>query len=324
MSLPLMTTTQEFEHYIQSQNAFGKVFGNLDMEEDEWYTCDFVAGNDAWISRDDVGVYRYFSKTRWGGTISLNIFDVVEIVLGSADDAENAFQSARSLLANLFGLKLKDEWALREAQKYQSNLQYIRGERKDLERAYPVLYPYVQKYRLILEYFNDHQEDKLFRVFSYQNQHVFFSATNRIKDKLGISQSTATRSINMLTLMGLIVKVPHQKLPGRMLKISDEIMSHRIKHGYVGGKRITFYTVPKYSYEALDFAEKIVLKLQAAGAWGSLLTKEKVAKHFGDESANRVYLAEYTVKKVNSTDTSTLIKDAEYISFGLEDDPIPF
>ncbi|MNW32981.1 hypothetical protein D3C74_99340 [compost metagenome] len=321
---PAMKSTQEFEQYIQAQNIFGRVFSNLDMEEDEWYYCDFIAGNDAWISKDEAGVYRYFSKARWGGTISLNIFDVVEIVLGGANDAGNAFQNARKQLANLFELDLEDEWVLQQYQKYQSNLQYICGGRKDLEQAYPVLYPYLQKYRLILEYFNDHQEDKVFRVFSYQNQHVFFSATNRIKVKLGISQSTLTRSINMLTLLGLIIKIPHQKLPSRMLEISDAILSYRIKQGYVGGKRITFYTVPEYSNETLQLAEKVVITLQAAGAWGSLLTKEKVIKHFGEERANQVYLAEYTVKKVNSATTSTLVDDAEDILIDIEDDPIPF
>ncbi|WP_091013363.1 hypothetical protein [Paenibacillus amylolyticus] len=121
-------------------------------------------------------------------------------------------------------LELKDEWVLQQAQKYQSNLKYIRGEGKDLEQAYPVLFQFIQKYYAILEYFNDHQEDKLYRVFSYANQHVFFSATNRIKERLKISQPTVTRSINMLTLLGLIIKIPHQKLPGRMLEISDAIL----------------------------------------------------------------------------------------------------
>lgn len=319
-----MKSTQEFEQYIQAQNIFGRVFSNLEMEEDEWYYCEFIAGNDAWISKDEAGVYRYFSKTRWGGTISLSIFDIAEIILGDGMK-ENAFQNARSQLAKLFGLdNLKDEWVLQQYQKYQNNLQYIRGERKDLEQAYPVLYPYLQKYRLILEYFNDHQEDKVFRVFSYQNQHVFFSATNRIKVKLGISQSTLTRSINMLTLLGLIIKIPHQKLPSRMLEISDAILSYRIKQGYIGGKRITFYMIPDYSNETLEFAEKVVLSLQAAGAWGSLLTKEKVIKHFGEDRANQVYLAEYTVKKVDSENTYTLVDDAEDILIDIEDDPIPF
>ncbi|QZN76186.1 hypothetical protein [Paenibacillus sp. DR312] len=321
---PVIKSTQEFEHYIQRENAFGKVFGNLDMVEDEWYYCDFVSGNDAWISKDEAGVYRYFSKTKLGGTISLNIFDVVEIVLGNADEAENAFQSARSLLANLFELELKDEWVLQQAQKYQSNLQYIRGERKDLEQAYPAVFQFIQKYYAILEYFNDHQEDKLYRVFSYENQHVFFSATNRIKEKLNISQSTVTRSINMLALSGLIVKIPHQKLPSRMLEISDAILSYRMNQGYIGGKRITFYTIPEYSNETLQLAEKVVIILQAAGVWGSLLTKEKVSKHFGEARANQVYLAEYTVKKINSADNSTLVDDAEDILIDIEDDPIPF
>ncbi|WP_025680631.1 hypothetical protein [Paenibacillus massiliensis] len=319
---PTITTTQEFEQYIQAQNIFGMVFSNLNMEEDIWYYCDFIAGNDAWIAKDEAGVYRYFSKTNSGGTISLNIFDVVEIVLGDGT-RENAFQNARNQLANLFGLVLKDEWLLQQYQKYQSNLQYIRGERKDLEQAYPALFPYIQKYRLILEYLNDHQEDGLFRVFSYQKQHVFFSATNRIKDKLKISQSTVSRSINMLTLIGLIVKVPHHKLPSRLLEISDRIISYRIERGYVGGKRITFYTVPRYSDEALEFGEKVVKKLQATGTWRSILSKEKVIKHFGEDRANQVYLAEYTVKEVNLTNTSTLV-DAEENLINIEDDIIPF
>ncbi|WP_339179267.1 hypothetical protein [Paenibacillus sp. FSL R5-0701] len=321
---PAIKSTQEFEQYIQAQNIFGRVFSNLDIEETEWYYCEFIAGNDAWISKDEAGVYRYFSKTRWGGTISLSIFDIAEIILGDGMK-ENAFQNARSQLAKLFGLdKLKDEWVLQQYQKYQNNLQYIRGERKDLEQAYPIVYPYIQKYRIIMEYFNEHQEDGLFRVFSYKGDHIFFTATNRIKDKLGISQSTVTRSINMLTLLGLIIKIPHQKLPSRMLEISDAILSYRKNQGYVGGKRITFYTIPEYSNETLQLAEKVVITLQAAGAWGSLLTKEKVIKHFGEAKANQVYLAEYTAKKVNSADNSKSIVETEDISFDLEDDPIPF
>ncbi|WP_339298055.1 hypothetical protein MKY92_25195 [Paenibacillus sp. FSL R5-0623] len=74
----------------------------------------------------------------------------------------------------------------------------------------------------------------------------------------------------------------------------------------------------------MQLAEKVVIILQAAGVWGSLLTKEKVSKHFGEARANQVYLAEYTVKKINSADNSTLVDDAEDILIDIEDDPIPF
>ncbi|WP_091013364.1 hypothetical protein [Paenibacillus amylolyticus] len=82
--------------------------------------------------------------------------------------------------------------------------------------------------------------------------------------------------------------------------------------------------IPDYNNETLEFAEKVVLSLQAAGAWGSLLTKEKVIKHFGEAKANQVYLAEYTAKKVNSADNSKTIVETEDLSFDFEDDPIPF
>lgn len=88
------------------------------------------------------------------------------------------------------------------------------------------LFQYVQKYCSVLECFNDHVKNKIYRIFSYRGQHIFFLANNRIKEKLEISQSTATRSINVLALIGLIVKIPHQSLPSQLLEISDRIWNH--------------------------------------------------------------------------------------------------
>ncbi|MFC0212121.1 hypothetical protein ACFFK0_06570 [Paenibacillus chartarius] len=293
-------TTQEFDRYVQTRNIFSELFINLDMEEREWYCCEFILGNDAWISKDENGVYRYFSKTRFGSTIGLNIFDVIEILFCGDQETGNAFQNARNKLAKILGLEgLRDEWKIQQWEKYQNNLEYVRGGRGELAQEYPELYQFIQKYRAILEYFNTHNEEGLFRSFSYQYEHVFFTSTNRIKEKLGISQSTVTRSINMLTLIGMLVKIPHHKLPRQLLEISNQILEYRSNRGYKGGKRITFYRVPKYDNETLESAEEIVKKLQAAGVWGSLISKEKVIKIFGEAKAKDVFLSDYVVKKAD-------------------------
>ncbi|WP_248928939.1 hypothetical protein [Paenibacillus hamazuiensis] len=295
-------TTREFERHVQTRNLFGEIFINLDMEEQVWYHCEFIVGNDAWISKDSIGIYRYFSKTHFGGTIGLNIFDVIEILFCGDEEAGDAFQNARNRLAKIVGLEgLKDEWKVQQFEKYQNNLVYIRGGRAELEQEYPEVFKFIQRYRPILEYMNSHKEEGLFRAFTYRDEHVFFTSTNRIKEKLGISQSTAARSVNMLTLIGLIIKIPHDKLPSKLLEISNRILEYRANNGFKGGKRITFYRVPYYDRETLESAEEIVKKLQAAGVWGSLISKERVIKLFGDAKAKEVFLADYVVKQADIT-----------------------
>ncbi|KIL38692.1 hypothetical protein SD70_24915 [Gordoniibacillus kamchatkensis] len=309
-------TIQEFDRYVQTRKLFGEIFINLDMEEQVWYHCELIFGNDAWISKDESGIYRYFSKIHFGGTIGLNIFDVIEILYCDEKENGDAFQNARNRLAKIAGLEdLRDEWRVQQFEKYQNNLMYIRGGRAELEQEYPEVFQFIQRYRPILEYMNSHKEEGLFRVFSYQGEHIFFASTYRLKEKLGISQSTASRSVNMLTLIGMIEKIPHDKLPVQLLGISSRILEHRASKGYKGGKRITLYGVPEYNKETLESAEEVVKKLQDAGSWGSLITKEKVIKFFGEAKAKEVFLADYVIKEVDiaaSEDESDMQIDKEW------------
>lgn len=321
-SVQYIRTIQQFDQYVQTKNIFAELFENLDLEEREWYNCELIAGNDAWISKDENSIYRYFSKTRFGGTVGLNIFDIIEILYFQENG--HTFQDVRNKLAGLLGIEeLRDEWKIQQYEKYKNNLEFIRGGRRDLEQAFPELNQFIQKYRSILEYMNGHQEEGLFRRFSHQGEHVFFTASNHLKEKLAISQSTVTRSINMLTLIGLIIKIPHHKLPSRLLEISDNIMSYRFDKGYLGGKRITFYQVPLYNEDLLEAAEAVVNKLQAAGVWGSLITKDKVIKLFGEVRAKEVFLAEYIAKKVDVSNNDSDTQQAN-LEMPDDDDPIPF
>lgn len=218
-------------------------------------------------------------------------------------------KSLHSQENSLLNENLTNEWTVQQWEKYQSNLKYLRNSNNELERNHPVLYKFIQKYLSVLEYLNTHRMEGIRRSFSYQGEHVFFTSTIRIQEYVGISQSSAVRSVNMLTLIGMIMKIPHDKLPGKLLYISNRIMQNRILKGYKGGKRITFYQVPKYNKEILDSAEETVKKILESGMWGSIISKRRVENVFGVEKAKEVFLPDYQVKKVLVETEDTLLSD---------------
>ncbi|MFI8715177.1 hypothetical protein [Brevibacillus brevis] len=322
-------TTQELVDLANTTNMFAVIFGNLKgIMTDTFFSCHLVSNNFAWISKDDNNVYRYYSKRKGGNTIGLSVFDLLEIIDEDGIDEKRGFHYAKEELARLLDLQnLKDQWVIDQCEKYQSNLRYIRNETTDINPRFPVLDNFMQKYLPILIYLNTKCEEGIFRSFSYHGEHIFFTSTYRIEEMVGIRQSTVSRSINMLTLIGLIEKVPHDKLPSHLLEISDRIMESRFKKGYKGGKgkggkRITFYRVPKYNKETLESAEEMVKKINESGMWASQISERRVEKVFGVEKAKEVFLPDYQVKTVrNESEESPQSVDIPSIE---DYDNIPF
>ncbi|ASS66978.1 hypothetical protein [Paenibacillus sp. RUD330] len=321
----LIGTTQKLVDLANRVNMFEIVFENLKcIQENTYFPCQLVQNNFAWISKHEKDVYRYYSKRDGGNTIGLSIFDLIEIIDGVNIGEKAGFRHAQEELARLLDLEgLRDEWKINQWEKYQNNLQALRDNNQKFEREFPSLYKLVQKYLTYLEYFNTHEEEGIFRSFSYREEHVFFTSTNRIKEKLGKSQSTVTRSVNLLTLLGMIEKIPHNQLPSHLLEISNRILERRINKGYKGGKRITFYQVPKYTKQTLDSAEDIATKVHESGMWESQIKREKVEKVFGKEIADRVFLSDYHVPKNKSDTVGVRLNDDDnpYIE---KFDDIPF
>lgn len=286
----LNITTQQFEQFALHNNLFGRIYANIPDQENRIFPCQLVSKNIAWISMDQNGVYRYFTKRKNGRTIGFNIFDFIETVdgIGIGTHAADSFIKARQELAKMFHIQeLHDEWSLQESQKYEYNLDLLQDGIARIKQRQPVLYEYIKSFVPLLILLNYWGKEHIYPKFRCNGESVLFVSSTELKNRLGdlYERSTITRAINMFALIGILIKIPHTEL-------SDELwdIAKGIHGGRKGHKFINFYQIPRYSDEILAEAEQLVMKLLQHGMSNvGKITKEKIETFFGKEYALRVF-----------------------------------
>lgn len=75
-----ITKHTEYVDYISKVNlsCLFNVFDGWDIGK--IYSCPIIDGNFGWISKDDNGFYRYFTKTKDGHSYSLSFLDLIEVI----------------------------------------------------------------------------------------------------------------------------------------------------------------------------------------------------------------------------------------------------
>lgn len=285
-----MITTEQFDQFALQNNLFGRIYANIPGEENIFFPCQLVSSNIAWISKDKKGVYRYFTRRPNGRTIGLNIFDFIETVegIGIGTNATDSFFKSRQELAKLFHIEeLHDEWSLQENQKYDYNLDLLQDGMARIKQRQPILYDYIKGFVPLLILLNSWGKEHIYPKFRCNGESVFFVSSTELKNRLGdlYERSTITRAINMLALIGLLIKIPHTELSDELWEIAKGIHGGRKGH-----KFINFYQIPRYSDEILAEAEQLVMKLLQHGMSNvGKITKEKIETFFGKEYALRVF-----------------------------------
>ncbi|MGG1534802.1 MULTISPECIES: hypothetical protein [Brevibacillus] len=292
----LVQTFDKLKELALTTNMFELIFPNLrQYQEGQKLPCELRENSIAWIAKDpQKGVYRYFSE-KDGKIIGINIFDLLEIVDGVEDNPREGFRKAILELARLLDLdQLKDSWVLDQESKYERNLKVLQTAQAKMKRKYPTLGGFmVDEHLRVLEFMHHYGKSHVNRLMNHQGEAIFYIATTHIAEAIDdgkLDQPAVSRTINLLTAIGLIEKIPYEELSKEQLDIAIGIRG-------ANGKRqlVTYYRMPDYTDPStFQAAEDMARKLSEVGIRKARdMTEEKLRSHFGNELAKSVYLPHY-------------------------------
>jgi len=285
-------------------------------EVNKFYDCVLIEGNFAWISMDEDGSYRYFSKAKNGATTGLDWFDLIMII----EDLDIA--GARMKLSDDLNLTYKErKWEMKMQMKYVNNIIKIERAYDNWEERYPNLYQFSKNYLYILEKLNAWglahiTTDKE----SVKGESVFFVSTTHIADSIKANlikadQPMVSRAINMFAILGFINKINPDEVPEHLFKIAKELRGDRLEFKY-----ITFYSLPIINSKTLAKAERIAKKLEKNKITNmQQISKKKIIEIFGQDFADTIYSIQPTL---NNGEKKQYIKQRQELEHDFSD--IPF
>lgn len=282
-------THQDFTKYILRQNLFAKIFKDIQKYEGrDSFPCVLFSENWASISKDDKGIYHYFTNRPGGVSVSLNLFDFVEIICAEKDET---FIDIRRRLITLLGCSYSEQkWETKQLNKIRMNKEILNSAIHDWKQRYPSMYKLIRSYLDILLAINSHNEKTVIsKKYSHKNEALFFLSSRYLADFLDREPSNVRRAINLFACLGLIEKVPPniENFPLEFLQ-----SAFKIKGNISDYKLITFFIIPQYTQKLLRNAEAKAKKLLEHNITNiNKLNEKNMIVVFGEDEARSVYYA---------------------------------
>lgn len=267
--------TEKSVHEFFTRIPLSEILINTSTEN-TFFPCILIEKNFAWISTNQSGHSRYFTKSSDEPVWMMDIEDLFEIQYGLSQEEMMSF------LVEYFHLQCEEyEWKQKQRQKYQNNDWFL----SETLSSYSNLHQLISPLSTLLSVFNDYGKSFLFREsLSYQNQNLFFASSKQLSERLPeMSYSKANKCLNLFAVLGLIEKVPQELLPKEYyekLIYSEKKMG---KHSSVN-----FFIVHDFLKVAEESEKRAGLLLEH-GVRYSNLSKSIVEKLFGESFAHKVY-----------------------------------
>lgn len=265
---------------------------------DTYFPCSIFEGNYAWISKNENGHFRYFSKIQNANAISLDLIDLLEIYFGCST-SEAIARSVKE-----FKIKfMEDIWVESQNKKYLSNLTMIHGSKKMIEEDYPYLYQYLKGHLKVLETMNVIANINIKKQeFGFDGHNIFFASNSYIADFLGnYTISTTNKVINLFAVLGLIKKIKEEYIPNQLLQESKVIADQRNL-----GNIISYYVIPPMGDTLSEANKKAEILLENHISYSNI-SRAKIAFVFGEEFAKSIYVQEIQKNKIKKADVPNLI-----------------
>ncbi|MFD1173939.1 hypothetical protein [Oceanobacillus picturae] len=280
---------EDFTRYVLRENMFSDIFIELQQyKEKRSFPCILFPGNWASVSKDGKGIYHYFTNRPEGISVSLNIFDLIEITCSREGQT---FAYHRRKLIDILGCSYPEQkWEEKQFNKIRTNLNSIKNAKENWETQYPSLFKLTQSYLDILLTLNSYSEKYVnSKQFSYKKETLFFISSRYLANNLNRDPVNVRRAINMFACLRIIEKVPPdvQGFPHKFLQSAI-----RIRGGVTNNKLVTFFIIPKITKKLLKDAEikaKKLLKNKISNI--NKLNGRKVAEIFDDDFAKSIYYA---------------------------------
>ncbi|GAE37387.1 hypothetical protein [Halalkalibacter akibai] len=262
-------TDLQFTNHITKQNLFSTVFHSFKrFDKGKWEHCIFTKDNVGWISKDNNGYYRYFSKkVKTGVTIGFSLLDLIQITCSDGDvKTPMDYPTVRKKIATILNVSYRDlDYVKYQKEKYRCNQSLI-DESLEWKSLYPNLHSLTKSQLYILDELHQFVSQNIMeRRHAIKNEAVFFISirhlTKLVNERLGTERhpSTVAAAINLFAVLGLLHKMPAEILTDKeeLLQIAQSIQGNK-NHFHL----ITFMTIPLYDENLLKKAEKMAKRLR--------------------------------------------------------------
>ena len=234
--------------------------------------------------------YKYFCYSSNCSCNTNKGMDIIDIVMMQKNCSTSDAIKYLTEYYNLSVSFLDIDWAQKQKEKYHKNIDIINSLQKYREK-YPYLnrilryaYPYIQT---ILSIALDNIVCDLFKI---DGEALFFFSNRYLAKKSNKTLDRTNKYINLLCVLGLLVKVPYNNINDKIVKKAKEISKKNKEQG------ICFYTIPDYAL-VLDIAEERAKTLITYRFSIKGMSRTYIANVFGQEFADQIY--HVRIKKSN-------------------------
>lgn len=242
-----------------------------------FFTCSFFAKRYAWISQNEKGEYRYFSKIKDGyGFYAFDLFDLMCILLN---------KTSRELIRYLeesYPYNGMSQWSMKENEKIEENLTMLSTQKlMDTPNLQRIMRGGVEVLQQFLQYGRKHINGK---HLSNGEHAVFFMSTQYFKEHYFPlkSLSTLNQWVNLFAVLGLIEKT--SQVPVELQVEAEKQQALKKKHNHV-----SFYIIPAFK-KVFHQAEIRAKELVEQRISYHQLTKKMVLSVFGKAVHDHVYI----------------------------------
>lgn len=245
-------TNAEFVKYVQQINAFQMIFGDLkNFYESEMFDCIFFTGNTAWIERNQIGNYRYFTKSqRAVNAIGYTVIDILKAILceGSKDyNSGRLFLYVRRKLAYLLQVNYMEfEWERKQILKYEQNSVILENLFKYDHNTFRLLS--MKKILIdVLHLINEKGIGFLPTIEqNFLGEALFSIPYKDLSDSLGYKMGEIYKAIEQANVLGLI----------KLINSNDKRLPEKLFRKFQSNTYFTFFAIPHYSSDLLSKAEE--------------------------------------------------------------------
>lgn len=236
-------TNKQFVEYVLSINVFNRIFIDLTKINDgEEFACLLKNNNIAWIERDVVGNYRYFTRTaKAQNAVAFTIIDFL-VVLGDVEvDSRRAFLFARRELASLLQAEYEEyAWEKKQLDKYKKNFLCIHKHLSDQSKDNPIIDEQGLSHMRVFQMLNQVGLYYLStRSSSIADEALFSCSIEELMRILKVDYKTLDKSINWLIKANFIRKyhIEDKRFPVKL--------KQKLQNEHVNNK--TFFTIPLFA-----------------------------------------------------------------------------
>lgn len=287
---------------------FRKIKINVFLQEyreiNKYYPCVLIKENSSWISVDESGEYRYFSRKPNGKVFIFDILDLFQI------GHKIHYRELAIWLKDELGIILQDKFFSEESDKYLENVKFI--SQNDFLNS-KIKQISKDKEDIYLELNQIGLENLFSKTLTLKGDAMFFASTSYIKQRLSnkYSHSTIVKVINTFSVIGMINKIREEDIPIEFRE---------------GNKRkvqnfTSYYSIPR-AQDVFASAEQKAELLANNNVSYYNLTKKRVIDVLGKDVYSETYVQKtYEGKQHTQTDKVNLLdiffsifKENKYVS----------